>query len=216
MPKSITNTVVFANGGKSPFSSHLFDERELCDEFGALDQGQIKANEIIQCRYAEGKYEFSIVPDQIVIRSYRDQKVLPPILIDAAEKIVRAIEPMRKIISVGALGTNCEATFSAQEVGSEGKELCLQMTMSPIAKHLLEGQSLYAGSTAFICFTNKIQYTIRVEPEHAVQGRDIFTDVNGHQNIKKEEPLQEKLDAVGEIRGQIEQFHRQILTLKEK
>ncbi len=215
MPKNIINTVVFANRGSTPLSSALFDERELCDEFGALDKEQLKANQMSQCRYAEGKYEFSIVPDRIIIRSNRDQEVLPSALINAAHKVVRAIEPMRKIISVTALGINCEATFFAKEVGREGTALCRDMTMGPIANHLLQGLSVYAGSTSFICFSNQIQYTIRVEPEHAAQGHDLFTDVNGHQDIKTEDSLQQKLGAVGEIRGQIEQFHRQVLTLKE-
>ena len=216
MPKNILNTIVFTNGGNNPFPSTLFDERELCDEFGALDREQFKANQMSLCRYAEGKYEFSIMPDRIVLRSLQDQEVLPSTLIEAAEKVARELDSLKKMITVASLGLNCEATFYEKEVGMEGIALCNAMTKNPITDHLLQGLSIYAGHTALICLSNQVQYTFRIEPEHAVRGQDLFTDVNGHQNIKTGDSLQQKLGAAEEIRWQIEQFHQQVLAIKKE
>lgn len=217
MPKSVINTIVFANRGEAPFSNALFDERELCDDFGPLDDDQVKINHTLQCQYAEGRYEFTIGPDRIFLRSNQDHEVLPPVLVNATHKVAGALEPMRKIIPVTAFGMNCDTAFFAKEVGIEGKDLCHSMAMNSFSRHLLQEQSFrLVGSVSFICSANQILYTLRVEPEHATQGADIFTAVNAHQDIKTEDSLQQKVNAAEEIRGQIEQFHRQVLTLKER
>lgn len=216
MSKNIVHTIVFVKGGENVFSGSLFEERELCDEFGPLDREQLKTGQMSQFRYAEGKYEFLVLPDRINIRSNKDQEILPSVLIDATQKVVRELETMKKVIPVAAVGINCEATFSAQEIGTEGKDLCNAMIAGPIATHLLEGQSLHMALTSFICPSGRVQYSIRVEPEHATQGRDLFVSINGHQDVQAGASLLEKLEAVEEVRGQVERFHQQVLSLKEK
>ena len=216
MPKNIVNTIVFVNGGGNTFSSSLFEEKELCDEFGSLDKEQLKTGQMSQFRYAEGRYEFLVLPDRVNIRSNQDQEILPSVLIDAARKVVRELESIKKVIPVVAVGINCEATFLAQEIGTEGKDLCNAIMTNPIATHLLEGQSLHMAFASFVCLSDRVRYTIRVEPEHATQGHDLFVGVNGHQDVQAGASLSDKLEAVEEVRGQVGRFHQQVLSLKEK
>ncbi len=216
MPKNIINTIVFVNGGPNLFFGSMLDERALCEEFGALDQGQLKSDQMSLSRYSNGRYQLAIAPDRINIQSNKDQDLLPSVLIAASQKVAGELESMKKVVPVSAVGINSDATFPAQEIGQEGKDLCNAMLTNPIAAHLMKGQSLRLASASFICLSDRVRYTIRVEPEHAVQGRDLFIGVNAHQDVTAGDSLLEKLSAIEEIREQITILHRQVLSLKER
>lgn len=213
MPRKYISTIVFVGKGENVFPGSVIGEQTLHNEFGPLDTDQLKTGPFSQFRYAQGRYEVLVVPDRVILRSNKDQEVLPPVLIDAARKVIVELEPMRKAIPVVAMGINCEATFTAQEIGREGRELCKTMLDTPIATHILQGKSLHMALGSFICLSPHVQYTIRVEPEHATQGRDLFVNVNGHQTVQDQDSLSEKLEAAEEVKEQITTLHQQINSL---
>ena len=218
MPKNIINSIIIVAKQGRNFPNSIINEHELVAEFGDLDQSQIKTEQFSQFRYAGGQYEMLVLPDRIDIRSTQGQDILPAPLVTVARKIAQELDPMKKALSLIAMGINCDMTFYHQEVGREGKEWGKEIVAGPIVDHLLTGQTLglAMASASLILRSQRVLYTVRVEPEYATQGQDFFIGVNGHQDLRADDSLVTRLDAVEEIRGVVGTFRQQALSLREE
>ena len=210
MPKSILSTIVFVG---REFNASMFDERKLEAFFGTLKGDQIKAGPIGQFRYTRDNASFSVTPDRVDLR-YGGREILPDALVKAGAEMVERLEPVRGFIS--AVGINCDTVFYSQEVDKEGNEFCQHLTASPLFQQVYRGyENLFTRSVASAFPGIAVeQYNIRLEPEGASHGRDLFVALNAHQNVTLSDNLKKKLEAIAEVRGQVERLHQQILATK--
>ena len=209
MPKNIISTIVFV--GKE-LNTSMFDERGLQDMFGPLKGDQIKAGPVGQFRYANGQASFSVTPDRVDIRC-EGREILPPALQRAGMEVVRQLEPIRGLIS--AVGINCDTSFYQQEIGKEGYEFCQALTATELHRQIHEGhENVRITSVASTFMSGAIIYNIRLEPENASRGRDFFAALNAHQNVTLADDLTQKLTAIEEVRGQVEELHQHIQQSK--
>lgn len=210
MPKSIINALVFVG---REFNTSMIDERRLMDTFGPLTGDQIKAGPVGQFRYANDGASLSVAPDRIDIRQ-AGREVLPQSLIQAGRDVAQQVEPIRGFIS--AVGINCELTFYSQEIGKEGKDFCTELTATPLFAQVCSQHLPVAVHSVAYAFRGIAieQYNIRLEPEHRTQGRNLFVALNAHQTIVFSDNLQQKLEAIEEVRGQVELLHQQVLATR--
>lgn len=208
MPKSILSTIVFV--GRELHAS-MFDERTLEAMFGPLKGDQIKAGPIGQFHYSHDNASFSITPDRVDLR-YGGREILPPALIQAGTEITKRLEPVRGFIS--AVGINCDVAFYSQEIGKEGKIFCQELTESPLFQQVYQGYNdlhVRSVASAFPGIAVK-QYNVRLEPESASQGRDLFVAFNAHQDFTLSDDLTKKLEVMAEVREQVTRLHQQIIA----
>jgi len=197
------SSFVFIGG---QFAAAMFNERDFEKEFGPLGENQIKAGPVGRFSYSEGKYDFWVAPDRIDLRC-RDEAALPETLIDAAQSVADRLEPARPVISVSAIGINCDAVFPAQEIGQDGISFCRSLTDTSLSRRLVELPS----STPIVVFAfpdGAVRYQVRLEPEpQQSQGKDLVVAINGHQDVTTSDPLRNKLDAVEEVRNWVTELH---------
>lgn len=207
MPKSIFSTLVFV--GKE-FNTSMFDERKLEGVFGPLRGDQIKAGPVGQFRYTRDNASFSVTPDRVDIR-HSGRDILPQTLLRAGMELAEQLEPIRGFIS--AVGINCDTVFYHEEIGKEGRKFCRDLTATDLFRQLYSGHSDVATLSVASAFPGSdIQYNIRLEPENSSQGRDLVVAFNAHQNVNFADDLKRKLEAIEEVRSQVEQFHQQIIA----
>lgn len=210
MPKNHINSIVFLG---REFDVSLFDEKELTPPLGSLDKNSVRAGPIGNFAYSRGHYSFQITPDRIDIR-HSGEAILPPALLNAAEIVVNQLQPVRGLVS--AVGINCDAVFSAREIGKSGKEFCQALMDNRLF------QSLYAGcpdaapssiSTTFLGRSNEMQNTVRIESDKSSGQQDLMVAFNGHQLVTVRDDIKVKLDAISEVKNHVTQLHKQIVSL---
>ncbi len=210
MPKNYINTIVFVG---REFDISLFDEKELTPTLGSIDKNSVKAGPIGNFTYSQGHYGFLVTPDRIDIR-HSGEAILPLALVDAANIVVGQLQPVRGLVS--AVGINCDAIFSNQEIQKTGKAFCQALSDNEVFQHLYNGHPnavTLSMSTVFPGRDNSMQHTVRIEPEQKSNHQDLLVAFNGHQVIRVVDDLTEKLNAVNEMKGHVTQLHKQILSL---
>ena len=191
MPISYTSSVVFAGG---QFAASMFDEREFCTGFGPLEADQIKAGPIGRFQYFRGRYQFNVVPDRVELQC-NDPLILSEALITAAGRVIERLEPVRSVVSVSGIGLNCDAVFSAREIGRSGSVWCRSLMDTPRTQRLFEQE--VESFAQFSFQIEGVRYVVRLEPHAQSQGENLFVAVNGHQDLAAAGPMEEKLQAVG-------------------
>ncbi len=192
----------------------MFDEMALAGKFGPIKSDQIKAGSIGQFNYEHG-YHFSVTPDRIDIR-HSGRYILPNPLVVASKSVARQLEPLRRVVS--AVGINCDADFYSHEIGMTGNVFCRALTENHLFRRIYEGYPNVATSSVTTTFPSAggrvQQYNVRFEPDERSEQEDLFVAINAHQNVTGEVKLTEKLDTIviSEVRAQIEQIHRKILS----
>ncbi len=206
MPKSVINTLVFA--GKE-FNASMIDERRLGNMFGPLKGDQIKAGPVGQFHYTADGAGLSIAPDRIDVRQ-AGREILPQPWILAGKDIAQQVEPIRGFIS--AVGINCEITLYSEEINQQGKDFCTALTATPLFQQVCSQHPPLAIHSVAYAFQGIAvdQYSIRFEPEHRTQGRNLFVGLSAHLNVDFSANLQQKLEAVEEVRAQVELLLNQI------
>ena len=204
MPINYLSSIVFVGG---QFAASMFDERELCNGFGPLEGDQIKAGPIGRFRYSRGQYEFLIAPDRVDIRCH-ESAILPEALITAAQKIIKRLEPARSAVPVSGVGFNCDVVFGSGEIGCNGKDWCHSLTDSPRTRGIFTFPT--TSSSTFSFLVNNVRYAVRLEPEAQSRGENLFVAINGHQDLAATDPLENRLQVVGEVRSKVAELHRRL------
>ena len=210
MPKKYTNTVVFVG---REFDVSLFDEKELTQPFGSIDKNSVRAGPIGDFTYAHGHYNLLVTPNRIDIR-HSGEAILPPALLAAAEIVVGQLQPVRGLVS--AVGINCDAVFSYQEIRKTGKEFCQALSEDKVFQHLYKDHPNAATSSVSTVFSsrdNLIKHTVRIEPEQKSNQEDLLVAFNGHQVVTVRDDIKVKLNAIDEVKDHVTRLHRQIVSL---
>ena len=166
MPLKYTSTVVFA-GGEFPIT--VFDERTLFS--GDLDPDQLRMGRIARYSYSSGTYQFTIHPERIDLECI-GPVIVPDEVVDAAETIANAIEPVRQVVRVSGFGMNCNAILDQEPSDVSGTIFCSQL-FDPRIHQLVGASSIEAfGRFRFICDT--MRYDVRIEPHLDSGGEKLF------------------------------------------
>ena len=208
MPRNYINSIVFVG---REFDVSLFDEKELAPLLGPLDKNSVKAGPIGNFSYSNGHYNFQITPDRIDVR-HSGTTILPDAPIQASVKVIERLRPISGLVT--AVGINCDTFFSDEEIGKSGREFCQALIDNAQFQFLYEGCSDAAPlsiSTIFKGHPSGMQNTVRIEPKLHSEQQNLMVSFNGHQNVKAGDNLNEKLDAVGEVKKNVERIHRKII-----
>ena len=210
MPRTYLNSVVFAG---REFDVSMFDERALAPMFGRLEKNSVRAGPVGNFTYSNGHYSFQIVPDRIDVR-HSGQAVLPDILRSAGDIIIDQLNPVRGLVN--AVGINCDAVFSPQEIGRSGKEFC-KFLMDSGAFQQLYGDcpnaAVLSVVTVFSGAGGLIQNTVRVEAEPTSGHQDLVVAFNGHQGVSSTDDLKKTLQTIDELREAALGLHQRVLSI---
>ncbi len=214
MPKRTISALVFVG---REFSTSMFDERLLCQDFGQLDKEPIKAGPIGQFSYSQGKYAFMIAPDRVNIRCSEQSAILSDKFISGGRKLAEVVERVRKVAPVTGFGINCDASFYSQEIDNgRGDEFCRRLMNTSLSQHILAGHPEFKSTAAFIFLSGAVRYTVRIEPEAETNGRDLFLAINAHQDVTLNDNLNDQMNAVNDVIAEVRHLHGRILSSQGK
>lgn len=202
MALNYTSTAVFV-GGEFPVTA--FDERTLFS--GALDPDQLRVGPIARYSYSSGTYHFRIYPKRIDLKC-TGPDIVPDEVVDAAETIANAIEPIRQVVRVSGFGMNCDAVLDQELSGVNGATFCSQLFDPWI--HQLVGASSIEAFGRFRFRYDTMRYDVRIEPHLDSRGEKLSVAVNGHQEVATTESLSKKLEKVHDFRTYVAALHQRI------
>ena len=203
MALNYTSTAVFV-GGEFPVTA--FDERTLFS--GALDPDQLRVGPIARYSYSSGTYHFRIYPKRIDLKC-TGPDIVPDEVVDAAETIANAIEPIRQVVRVSGFGMNCDAVLDQELSGLNGATFCSRLFDSRI--HQLVGASSIEAFGRFRFRYDTMRYDVRIEPHLDSGGEKLSVAVNGHQEVATTEGLSKKLEKVHDFRTYVAALHQRIV-----
>ena len=204
MTQTYLNSLVFVGG---QFSASMFDERALFG--GNLDSDQFKMGPMGQFSYSSGAAQFEVTPERIDLRCH-DAAIMPKLLIEAGRSVIDKLQSISRTISiaVSGFGMNCDTALDRQFCGTSGSEFCRNLIDHSIER--LIGSSPVEVREHVHFIRNEIRYTVRMEPEGASQGQNLFLAINGHQSVKSPEELHATLEKVEAFKAYVSGFHQRI------
>ena len=213
MPRNIVNSLVFHG---HDLAVSMFEAQDFREAFGSPAEEQLIVGSMGRFRYARGDYEVRIDEDRIELLSHSRALLLPEALMQAAQKVVLKIAPVRSTVS--AVGINCDCVFPASEIGQNGVRFCGALTDSPLA-HQFAAQPLATSMTTGVTFAllfDSVWYTVRLEPEAESQGKDLVVSINAHQRVEATDQLEEKVRAFVSIRSRVLAIHNHLKKLQSE
>ena len=204
MAQTYLSSLVFVGG---QFSASMFDERALFD--GNIDSDQLKIGPMGQFSYSSGAAQFGIMPNRIDLTCH-DASIMPNLLIDAGRTVIDKLQSMNQKNSVpgSGFGMNCDTTLDYQSCGISGSEFCRRLIDSSMENLIGLAPVEVLEHVRFT--RNEIHYTVRMEPEDASNGRNLFLAINGHQPVRSPEELHTKIDKIEDFKTYVSGFHRRI------
>ena len=170
----------------------------------AVDPTRLLAGPIAQYTYGSGVCAFQLTPDRIVV-STQSQEVLPEELRLAASKLFVDLDNIRAAIVVNGVGLNCDAVLPMS--ANKGREISNSLTQFDMLTRIAEMPHSAQAKTSLVYDLNGVVCTLRVEPENASGGQNLFVAVNGHQNVDQSFALDNTLGAFEPFRNHVESIH---------
>lgn len=204
MVQTYLSGLVFVGG---QFSASMFDEREVFD--GNIDSDQLKVGPMGQFSYSSGAAQFRIMPDRIDLTCH-NASIMPNFLIDAGRTVIDKLQSISQKISipVSGFGMNCDIVLDRRSSGIGGSEFCRNL-INPSIEDLI-GISPVEVLEHVRFIKNEIYYTVRMEPEGASNGQNLFLAINGHQPVTSPEDLHTKIDKIEDFGTYVSEFHQRI------
>ena len=185
-----TSSVVIVG---SSFSRQLFDERELFAE--PMTKDYVALGDIGNFTYGSSAYTFSVVPNRITL-NHNSDSVLSDALLDAARKVVSALEDQSQGHGVTGLGLNFDAVVPQSSGGVTGIEFCKGMCNAEQIQSSI-GSPFHEVQCQVVVMSGAVRYTLRIEPHLDSRGANLFLSVNGHQDVDAADDLSSKLSKAG-------------------
>lgn len=204
------NTSVFVGSG---FTFGMFDERKLFG--GQLDPGkQANLGQFALYSYLNGAGWFEVTPERVDIR-YLSPDIMPNKLVAATKAVIEMIEAAHGEFQVLHFGMNCDTAFSQELIGENGISFCSKLISSTFVNLVKETDApLIGGGGAIYTIMDELQYGIKMEPEAESKGKNLFVQINGHQDINAENSLGATLSQVSNFRAYVQRLHRRIAQAK--
>ena len=192
-----TSSVVFVG---SSFKRQLFGERDLFPE--PMTNDYVAMGDIGNFAYGSNTYRFTVLPDRIVL-NHNSDSVLSGELVDAAGRVVAALEAQSQGHGVTGLGFNFDAVLSQRIGGVAGTEFCMGLCNAGQIRETI-GSPFQETRCHIVVLNGAVQYMMRIEPHASSGGANLFLSVNGHQDVVATDDLSSKLSEAGNARDYIE------------
>ena len=209
MPIIHTSSVVIVGG---EYAAHMFDERNLEEAFGDMDgKDTVRMGPVGRYSYARGTSLFAVTPERIDLRHNGDQ-ILPEQLVQAAIAVAGVLESVSPVVRVTGLGLNCDSIFDEQEIGRTGIEFCEGRLIQDSTKSLIGVDELSASSARFYFSQSGVSYDVRIEPHFSSDGKNLFTAINGHQDVQENHEIPELLTHVDSMKQYVNHLHERLVA----
>ena len=185
-----TSSVVFVG---SSFTRQLFDEHGLFPE--PMTKDYVAVGEFGNFAYGSNAYRFSVLPDRIVL-NHNSDSVLSGELVEAAGKVVAALEAQSQGHGVTGLGLNFEAVLPQSSGGVNAIEFCKGMCNVDQIRRAI-GSPFDEIQCHIVVLGGAVRHTLRIEPHVSSGGANLFLSVNGHQDVAAADDLSSKLSEAG-------------------
>ena len=145
--------------------------------------------------YGSNTYRFSVLPYRIVL-NHNSDSVLSGELVEAAGKIVAALEAQSQGHGVTGLGLNFEAVLPQGSGGVTAIEFCKGICDADQIQ-LAIGSPFDEIQCHIVVLSGAVRHTLRIEPHVSSGGANLFLSVNGHQDVAAADDLSSKLSEAG-------------------
>ena len=178
----------------------LFDEHGLFPE--PMDRDYTALGQVAIYSYGSNTYRFSVLPDRIAL-DHNSISVLSDELVEAARRVVSALNAQGQGHGVTGLGFNFEAVLSQSTGGVPGTEFCMGLCNTDQIRQAI-GSPFQEIQYQVVVLSGVVRYALRIEPHVSSGGANLFLSVNGHQNVAVTDDLSSKLSEAGNARDYIQ------------
>ena len=181
------SSVVFVGGG---FDRQLFDERELFPE--PMGRDYTALGPVGEYNYGpNNSYRFAVAPDKITLH-HNSETILSDELIRAAGQVADALQSRNQGHGVTGLGFNFDTFYPQSESGLSGIEFCKSLCNGERIQQAI-GSRFHDTQCRVVVLRDGVRYTLRLEPQTASNGANLYVGTNGHQDVGPGDQLAERL-----------------------
>lgn len=198
------STVVFVGEN---FHRLMFDEGELFRSERDYRE-DVVSGPLAQFSYGSGTYRLSVVPDRVAV-VHKADAMLSDDLYRATASVAESIRAHQQPHEVQALGMNVEARLTQVGKGLSGTNFCRGLTDSATLERLTDAR-FGEGFIRLVYYREGVRYTVRVEPDQASAGANLFIHVNAHQNVTGQEDLRPRIALMEHVRAYLMALYRRI------
>ena len=191
------------------FHRLMFDEGTLFQSSRDLAEDAINGP-LAQFSYGSGAYKFMVVPDRVSVVHTGDS-MLSEDLYRAGTNVAESIQKHQQPHEARGLGINVQARLTQAVEGPSGTDFCRQL-MDLCKMERLTGSKDGHAFVNLAYYRGGVQYTLRLEPEVATSGTNLFMQVNAHQGTPQQEDLLAKVGLFQEIKTYLTGLHERIAT----
>lgn len=177
----------------------LFDKDMDPDRYWVGTHGQFT--------YGSGTCGLSVSPNRIELTVYSEE-VMPDDLISATGRLLVILDSIRVAITVSGMGFNCDSVIPTTE--RSGTDISNSLARLDQLKKIADVSTPMTSHTSSIYNLGNILYNLRIEPENASNGRNLYVAVNGHQSVDESSSLTSKLDECDPFRNHVRSLHDNI------
>lgn len=177
----------------------LFDKDMDPDRYWVGTHGQFT--------YGTGTCGLSVSPNRIELTVYSEE-VMPDDLISATGRLLVILDSIRVAITVSGMGFNCDSVIPTTE--RSGTDISNSLARLDQLKKIADVSTPMTSHTSSIYNLGNILYNLRIEPENASNGRNLYVAVNGHQSVDESSSLTSKLDECDPFRNHVRSLHDNI------
>lgn len=160
----------------------------------------------------DGTRTIQVAPDRISINERSDalfSEDLNELALDIADSIVK------HQVEVSGLGINSQAVFTQPKSGVTGTAFCLHFVRADQLEGIVNASGV-TGLSTLVYLRDGVQYTLKIEPHSASNGANLFTSVNGHQNVAQLSELQGKVAVIPQTRRHVTDLTDRLQQLFEE
>ena len=188
------------------FHRLMFDQRVFESE---RDVGEdAVSGPLAQFSYGSGAYKFVVVPDRVSVVHTADT-ILSEELHRAGAVVVESIQKHQQPHEVQGLGMNVQTRLTQAVEGPSGADFCRRL-MNSSKLDQMTGTRNGHGFIRLAYYRAGVQYTLRIEPELASEGANLFLHVNAHQSVTPQDDLRPTIALFDEVRAYLTGLHMRI------
>ena len=186
---------------------------------GEIDRDSLTvAGAFLHCTYDHGQFSVSVVPNRLDFRVHESDEVMPHELVEAASQILDVLDQNISGVVISGVAMNHDRiTPMGSESGTQsGSEFWRSSFQDGLISQITgEAPSTIWPSSVLRWWHDSIGISLRIEPERASEGQNLFVAVNGYQEINEQTSLRSALSRIGEFKLAAENIHERISRLVE-
>ena len=180
---------------------------------GHVDQGSLFiGGPVFHCTFQGRQYSSTVVPNRLDLRVHEADEVMPDDLVRAAFHTVDFIEQANIAAVLGSVGLNYDRIIPQSELQAlRGIEHCQAAFRDGFISEVsgIEEATVWP-SVVLSWWVGPIGISMRIEPERASDGNNLFVAINGNLNINEQATLRNAVSQIGEFKHAVEGIHERI------